>query len=305
MFKLRVSRKVPILLTPRTSQSQKKKAILLTILAGFLWGTSFPAIEIGLQYMDAYTFVFLRFLAASLVMLSVLLVKRKDTLKVANKRLVLFLGIINGVAYLMQYVGMIFTSAAKSSLLVNLSIIWVAILSPFLLKEHLGSKKTAGVVISFLGVFLMTTNLDFASLGQGTIVGDGLVIGSGIAWAFFMLYNKPLATDGKNLIQSITLLLLFTLLPLLPAFFFFAGSIVAIGANAWIIILYTAVLCWVVPYYLWLKGLEHLSPVTSAVVLLTEIVVAVTLATIILGEIFTPISGIGAILIAIAILMDS
>ncbi|MEM3880400.1 MAG: hypothetical protein QXD19_01490 [Candidatus Bathyarchaeia archaeon] len=37
----------------------KKKAVLLTVLAGFMWGTSFPAIKIGLQYMDAYTFVIL------------------------------------------------------------------------------------------------------------------------------------------------------------------------------------------------------------------------------------------------------
>ena len=305
MFKSRVSRKEPILLTQKTSKNHKKKALLLTILAGCLWGTSFPAIKIGLQYMDAYTFVFLRFLTALLVMLSVLLVKGKVNFKFTNKRLVLFLGITNGGAYLMQYVGMVFTSAAKSSLLVNLSIIWVAILSPLLLKEHLSSKKAVGVSISLFGVFLMTTNLDFASLGQGTIIGDGLVIGSGIAWAFFMLYNKPLATDGKNLIQSMTFLLLFTLLPLLPMFFFSAGSIVALGANAWIVILYTAVFCWVVPYCLWLRGLEHLSPVTSAVVLLTEIIVAVTLATFILGEVFTLISGIGAILIAVAILMVS
>ena len=305
MLKLRFSRKEPLLPTPRSSRNEKKKALVLTVLAGCLWGTSFPAIKIGLQYMDAYTFVFLRFLTAWLLMSAVLLAKRRTNFNFANKRLVLSLGIINGAAYLMQYVGMVFTSAAKSSLLVNLSIIWVAILSPFLLKEPLGTKKAVGVSVSLLGVFLMTTNLDFASLGQGTLFGDCLVIGSGVAWAFFMLYNKPLAADAKNLIQSMTFLLFFTLLPLLPAFFFSAGSIAAIGTTAWIMILYTAVLCWVVPYYLWLKGLKHLSPVTSAVILLTEILVAVTLATLILGEGFTLISGIGAFLIVAAILVVS
>ena len=289
----------------RISQSQKKKALALTILAGILWGTSFPAIKIGLQYMDAYTFVFLRFLLASLVMLTIMIVSGKMSVKYTNKRLIFLLGVTNGAAYLMQYAGMVFTSAAKASLLVNLSIIWVAILSPLLLKEHLGWKKAVGITISLLGVFLMTTNLNFASMQQGTIVGDVLVIGSGIAWAFFMLYNKKLATDGKNLIQSMTLLLLFTLLPLLPAFFFSAGSVIAFGASAWLIILYTAIFCWVIPYYLWLKGLEHLSPVTSAVVLLTEIIVAIALATFILGEAFTIISGIGAILILAAIIIVS
>jgi drug/metabolite transporter (DMT)-like permease len=292
-------------LREKLTKNQKTTALILTILAGVLWGTSFPAIKIGLQQLDAYTFVFLRFLVASLVMLAALAAVRKVNFRLPRKRLILLLGIVNGVAYLMQYAGMEFTSAAKASLLVNLSIIWVAILSPFLLKEHLGWKKAIGVTVSLLGVFFMTTNLSFSSLEQGTIVGDVLVIGAGIAWAVFILYSKPLATDGKNRLQSMTLLLLFTLMSLLPAFLFSAGSIASVGAIGWLMIFYTAVFCWVVPYYLWMKGLEHLSPVTSAVVLLTEIIVAVTVATLFLGEAFTFISGIGAILIVVAIIMVS
>jgi drug/metabolite transporter (DMT)-like permease len=45
--------------------------------------------------------------------------------------------------------------------------------------------------------------------------------------------------------------------------------------------------------------------VTSAVVLLTEIVVAVAISTIVLGEAMTVVSGIGSIFIIIAILLVS
>ena len=41
------------------------------------WGTSFPAIKIGSPYIDAYTFVFLKFLFDSLAMLSVMLLKKE------------------------------------------------------------------------------------------------------------------------------------------------------------------------------------------------------------------------------------
>ena len=94
--------------------SNKSKAVLLTVVAGFLWGTSFPAIKIGLQYMDAYTFVFLRFLVASIVMLSVMLLTKNFSFSFSKKRLVLLLGLVNGVAYLLEYVGMGFTTASKS-----------------------------------------------------------------------------------------------------------------------------------------------------------------------------------------------
>ena len=283
----------------------KKKAVLLTVLAGFLWGTSFPAIKIGLQYMDAYTFVFLRFLTASLVMLAILVFKQGFSFNFNQKRLILFLGVVNGVAYLMEYVGMVFTTASKSSLLINLSAVWVALLCPIVLRERLGAKKTVGVTVSLLGVFLTTTNLNFTSLSQGTIIGDLLVVGAGVAWAVFMVYNKPVADASKSLVQPMTLLLICTLLPLLPIAPFSAGVVFSLPLEAWLAILFTAVLCWVVPYYLWLKGLQHLSPATSAIVLLTEIVVAVTISTLFLGEIFTVISGIGAVLIVIAILIVS
>jgi drug/metabolite transporter (DMT)-like permease len=283
----------------------KRKAVLLTIVAGFLWGTSFPAIKLGLEYIDAFTFVFLRFLVAALVMLAVLLVKQGFKFSYNQKRLVLFLGVMNGVAYLMEYVGMVFTTASKSSLLINLSAVWVALLCPVVLRERLGAKKTLGVTVSLLGVFLTTTNLNFAALSEGSIVGDLLVVGAGVAWAVFMVYNKPVAESGKSLIPPMTLLLICTLLPLLPVAPFSAGTVVSLPLEAWLAILYTAILCWVIPYYLWLKGLEHLSPVTSAIVLLTEIVVAVAISTLFLGEVFTMISGVGAVLIVVAILLVS
>jgi len=283
----------------------KKKAVLFTVLAGFLWGTSFPAIKIGLQYTDAYMFVFLRFLVASLMMLLVMLVTKNFSFSFNKKRLILFLGLINGIAYLLQYVGMNHALASASSLYVNLSVVWVALLSPIALKERLGSKKVAGVVVSLLGVVLMTTNLDFAILGTVDIMWDFLVISAGIIWAVFIIYNKPLVGESTNLIQSMTWILLFTLLPLLPTTAFSAGTFVSLPLEAWLAIFYTAIFCWVIPYYLWLKGLKQISPVTSSVVLLTEIIVAVAISTVLLEEVLTVVSGIGAFLIVIAIILVS
>jgi drug/metabolite transporter (DMT)-like permease len=283
----------------------RKKAILFTVLAGFLWGTSFPSIKIGLQYVEPFTFVFLRFLIASLIMFSIMLASKNFSTSFPNKKLILLLGIINGVAYLLQYVGMVYTFASASSLFVNLSVVWVALLSPIALKERLGGKKVAGVTVSLLGVVLMTTNLEFESLARANVIGNLLVISAGILWAFFIIYNKPLVGENGNLIKSMTWMLFFTMIPLLPTAIFSIDSIFSLSWEAWTVIFYTAIMCWVIPYYFWLKGLKHISPVTSAIVLLTEIIVAVIIATIFLGEILTVVSGLGAVLIIIAILLVS
>ncbi len=283
----------------------KKQAVLLTIIASSLWGTSFPAIKIGLQFMDAYTFVFLRFSFALLLMLGVLLFTKNFALNFNKKRLILFLGITNGAAYLLQYMGMFYTSASKASLLVNLTVIWVALLSPIVVKEQISRKKLSGVIVSFLGIFLVTTNLDFQSFNTGEIFGDILVIAAGIIWALFIIYNKPLVNESKNMIQSLTLLLLFTMIPLMPVLTFSSANFLILPWEAWIAITYTAIFCWIIPYLLWSKGLKNISPVTSSVILLNEIIVAVAISTIILRESLTAVSGIGAALIIIAIIVVS
>ena len=289
----------------KIASGAKKEALLLTIIASFLWGTSFPAIKIGLQYMDAYTFVFLRFFLALLLMFVVLLFTKNVSFKFNKKRLILFLGLTNGLAYLLQYVGMFYTSASKASLLVNLTVVWVALLSPIVIKEQISRKKLSGVIISILGIVLVTTNLDFQSFITGEIVGDILLIAAGIIWALFIIYNKPLVNESKNMIQSLTWLLLFTMIPLIPVTPFSATAFLKLPWEAWIVIIYTAIFCWIIPYLLWSKGLKKISPVTSAVILLNEILVSVIISSIILRESLTVVSAIGAVFIIIAIILVS
>ena len=130
--------------------SPKSKAIFLTLLAGILWGTSFPVIKIGLAYNDPFAFVFWRFLVSSLSLLLIMLFLRKLEFKIPDKRLLIFLGLANGVGYVLQYVGMNYATAAQAALFINLSAIWVALLSPRLLGETFSRKKIIGVLFGAL-----------------------------------------------------------------------------------------------------------------------------------------------------------
>lgn len=289
---------------PKSITDDKKEALLLTIVASSLWGTSFPAIKIGLQFMDAYTFVFLRFFFAAVIMFFIVLISKKINFNF-NKRLVLFLGCINGIAYILQYIGMSYTSASKSSLLVNLTVVWVALLTPVLLKKKIGRKKIIGIIFSLAGIVLVTTNLDFQSLRNGTIFGDFIVIAAGLLWAFFIIYNKSLVVESKNLMAELTWLLFFTMIPLIPIIPFSAKNFLTLPFNAWVTVFYTAIFCWNIPYYIWSKGLKKISPITSSIILLNEILVSIIISTFFLGESVTALTGIGALLISSAILLVS
>jgi drug/metabolite transporter (DMT)-like permease len=289
-----------------SQRKNKAKAVFLTILAGVLWGTSFPVIKIGLNYVDSYMFVFLRFLFASALMFLIMLLTRKLSFpKKGQKKLIVFLGLANGIGYLLQYIGMNYTSAAKAALFINLSAIWVAILSPKLLGEDLERKKILGVIAGLIGVLLVTSNLNFSMFKEWQLIGDALLIFSGVTWAFFMIYNKPLATSGNSLISSLTWILPSTLLPMIPFIFFSTGNITNLPIEAWLAISYTAVVCWIIPYYLWLEGLKHISASTSTVLLLSEVVVAMAISFVLLNESLTLISAVGAFFIVTAILLVS
>ncbi len=286
--------------------NQKSKAVFYTILAGVLWGTSFPVIKIGLIYTDPFAFLFWRFLVSSVTLLVVMLVLGKLSFKISDKKLLVFLGIANGIGYVLQYVGMNYATAAQAALFINLSAMWVAILSPKLLGESFSRKKVIGVLLGLAGVVFVSTNLDLASFGAIQFWGDSLLIISGVTWALFMIYNKKFVRDSTSAtFQSMTWVLLFTLFSIVPFTILSGPKLFVISGSAWFGILWTAIVCWVIPYYLWLEGLKHLSASTSTVLLLSEIVVAVIISVIALKEPITFVSTIGALFILIALVLVS
>jgi len=291
---------------PNLSLTSRNKAILFTILAGVLWGTSFPVIKVGLTYTDPFAFLFWRFLVSSLTLLIAMGFLRRLEFKVQDKKLLFFLGITNAIGYLLQYVAMNYTSAAKAALFINLSAMWVALLSPKLLGESFSKKKVVGVLFGLLGIVFVSTNLDFSTLGQGQLIADFMLICSGIVWAVFMIYNKKFVMRSTSAtFQSMTWVLVLTLVTIVP-FTVLAGSqFFELTISAWLAIFWTAIICWVLPYYLWLEGLKHLSASTSTVLLLSEIVVAVILSIVILREPVTLFSTIGAFFIVVAIALVS
>ena len=291
---------------PKLMSSQKSKAIVFTILAGVLWGTSFPIIKIVLNTIDPFTFLFWRFLVSSVTLVAVMLALRKLKFRITGKKLLVFLGITNAAGYLLQYVAMNYTTAAKAALFINLSAMWVALLSPKLLGETFSRKKIAGVLVGLMGIVFVSTNLDFSSMGEGQLVADLMLVLSGLTWALFMVYNKKSVMNSTSAtLQSMTWVLVLTFLSILPFTVLSGPGFFELSGWAWLAIVWTAIVCWVLPYYLWLEGLKHLSASVSTVLLLSEIVVAIILSIVVLKEPITIFSAIGAFFIVIAIALVS
>jgi drug/metabolite transporter (DMT)-like permease len=285
----------------------EKRAVALTVLAGVLWGTSFVAIKAGLEYVEVFWFVFLRMLLASAAGAVLLLLTGKFRFSFLKIRTVWTLGVLSGIAFLLQYLALLFTTASKTSLLVNLSVIGVALLSWRLYGERFGSRGLAALILGVVGLFLLTTNGGLSPLISGQALGDLLALLTAVIWAFFTILSKKLVTSRASDVYPISIwVLLTTAITLLPfATSSGAAPVLRIPPVGWMFILYIAVFCTTIPYSLWNFGLTRITPTNSALILLIEILVAFLGGVMLLGESLGVVAAVGAVLTFVAIILGA
>jgi drug/metabolite transporter (DMT)-like permease len=283
-----------------------RRGTLLVLSTAFLWGTTFPATRFGLEdgNLEPYSFLYYRFAVATLALLAYALpARRVDWSMFADWRLV-GLGLINALGYLLQYAAQDRTTASKTSLLVNVNVLITAILAYYLLRERLAASTGVGAVLGVLGVFLLTSNGDLASLrfSNSEFVGDLMAFGTGMCWTVYILTMKHYFTKHphSDVIAVTVVLFVTTLFVLFPIALFtegleYRGNLEGLGAIAYLSVFPTVVALWA-----YQVGLKTTSAAVSSVLLLFETVVAVALSVMFLSERMTGWTGVGAALTLVA-----
>jgi drug/metabolite transporter (DMT)-like permease len=285
-------------------QEGKEPALVLLIISSVFWGSSFVSVKIGLEYVSPYSFAFLRVAVAALILLPALGLLGEFRASAVKERTVWLLGLLNGVGFSLQYVGLLYTTAAKTALLVDLNVIVVAILSWKIYRESFGRRKQLGLILGVLGAVLITTNGNPSMLAGGELVGDLLVFSAGLAWAFFIVLHKGvLLRRDRNVVEMSAVVMLATALLLAPMAILFGrldfGAVPLVG---WEWVAFTAVVCTVLPYGLWVLALKSVTATIASVVGMLEIVAALILSNLLLGESYNLITLLGAALVLISIL---
>ena len=280
-------------------------AIALLVVSSILWGGSFVSVKIGLKYVNAYDFAFLRMAIASAILVSALFLRGGMKASALKEVSLWMLGLLNGVAFALQYVGLVFTSAGKAALLVNLNIVIVALLSWRVFRERFGNSKMFGVVLGVTGGALIATNGNLSTLFQGEMFGDLLVFSAGLVWAFFIVLNKWVLTrvEGDS-IQVSAVVMLATAVVLMPFAVVFGGlNVGAVPGLGWAWVAFTAIVCTVLPYGLWILALKAVTATMASLVAMLEIVAAMILSGILLGETYSTATVVGAAMVLASILV--
>jgi len=146
---------------------------LALLLTTFIWGATFPATKAVLTQVPPLTFLFLRFFLGLAVVLIVLAIARRRLVR--NRHTLRISLIATGwlfLGYVMQTVGLSYTSASNSAFITVLYVVFV----PLYLRR-LGLRTWVANGIALAGLWLLVKPTATANLG------DLLTLGSAAAFA--------------------------------------------------------------------------------------------------------------------------
>ncbi|MEH6545078.1 MAG: DMT family transporter [Sneathiella sp.] len=178
-----------------------KKAILeggdfFLIAAVLAWGVNFPIAKFTLSFMEPVVFSATRYLAASLLLFFILLVRKEDiSIKKREIGLLIVIGFLGitlfqgGWAY-----GLNLTSASKASILITTSPIFGALLSA-ISGNRPSLLSWCGIFVAFLGVVIIINNsLTEIIIDYGSILGDLLIVAASFMWAIYTFISAPIVS---------------------------------------------------------------------------------------------------------------
>jgi len=176
------------------NQDSKKQALLYgaAMLATFLWASAFPATRYALEYYSPVSLMVMRFGAASITLIIVGILKKIRLPKLKDLPLFAASG-LSGV-FLYSYLfntGSVSVSAGVSSFIIASSPIFTLVLTRLLLKEIVKPICWIGVLISFVGLAVVTlTQTTEFSFDIGVILIICAAISSGIYSTVMRILTK-------------------------------------------------------------------------------------------------------------------
>lgn len=185
-----------------------------TVLLGvaFVWGATFVLVQDAIAILPPFTFNFVRFALAALLLFIFLAGTRKNLkLPAGTWRTHLaggiLLGILLFIGYAFQTFSLLYTTSAKSGFLTGLSVALVPILAYFILRQKPSRQAVAGVALAVFGLYLLAFR-DLNSVNIGDLLAFICAFGFGLQIVYTGKYSSRTSVFHLVLIQFATVTVL-------------------------------------------------------------------------------------------------
>lgn len=282
----------------------KMFSVIAIVLSVIFWGYSFVSTKIVLAELPPITIAFFRQIIASIVLIAVLYAK-KLFVKMPVKDLLLltassFFGIV--LYFIFENTGLKYTTASNGSIIVAAVPIFTLITEYLFYKFKITVRLVLCVAISIFGVVLVIFEQGALDFTSGSTKGNLLMIGAMVAWVIYTIVCKSLTDKYKGIV--------------ITAYQMIAGSVLfipfiipeisqwhGISAYSTFNLIYLAIFCSALSYYLYNYAVKGLGATVSSMFLNLIPVVSIIGGVLVLGEKVSILQISGMLLIMISLFM--
>ena len=180
----------------------QKAAYIYAILAVFFWSTVATAFKLTLTELDQFQMLFVASVSSAAVLLLSLFIQKKISLlkNLGPKDFITSacLCALNPFAhYLVLFKAYDLLRAQEAQTLNYFWAIILVLLSIPLLKQKITGKSLGAILISFFGVFIISTQGEIFSFRFTDTFGVALALGSAFIWALYWIYSSKDSRDDS------------------------------------------------------------------------------------------------------------
>jgi drug/metabolite transporter (DMT)-like permease len=256
----------------------RPRATLLLVAVTAVWGSTFFLIRDLVAHVPSADFLAVRFAIAAVVMA---LVFRRQTMALTRREVLtgVGLGVLYGLAQLLQTVGLEHTDASVSGFVTGTYVVLTPVLGALLLRDRIPGS-------TWLAVGLATVGLAVLSLrGLAVGLGEGLTLAAAVLYALHIIglgrWSTARSATGLATVQAFVITLV-TLVGALPG-----GITLPSTGGQWSSLLYMALVAGAVALWAQTWAQSHMPAARAAIVMTMEPVFAAFFAVLLGGESLT------------------
>ena len=258
------------------------------------WGSTFFLIKDLLDRVPTLDFLAVRFAIASAVLLLVA-PRALGRLSAESRRQAIVLGLLYGVAQILQTAGLAHTAASVSGFITGMYVVATPLLAALLLRTRISGLTWVAVVIATAGLGVLT--LDGFSIGYG----EAITLVAAILYALHIVglgaWSTPHEALGMSMVQLIVIAVI-CLVATAPD-----GVVLPDNARDWASIVYMALFAGALALVAQTWAQAHLAPTRTAIIMSMEPVFAAFFAVLLGGEGVTLRMVVGGLMVLTAMLV--
>lgn len=287
--------------------SKSKLIVYLEALfAVIVWGASFVATKIAVGQISPISVVWLRF-AIGIPILFVAIFMRKQFAFPKGREWAYFalLGFL-GISFhqWLQSNGLQTSQATTTAWIVSTAPVFIALLAWLFLKEKLSRIQISGIALAMLGVLVVVSKGDLASLTGGNFgsIGDILILISAVNWAVFSILSRHGLKSHPSTRLTLWVMILGWLIATVA---FVAGKnyteIPTLDTSGWWSMIFLGIFTTGLAYIAWFDVLGQLPAAQSGAFLFLEPPTSMVVAAFVLDEKITFASILGGAIIILGV----